>query len=337
MQKHQVMKLQTKVPLTEANNQIGYESQLVLLGSCFVQNIGKKLDYFKFRQLQNPFGILFHPLAIEQLVSGAIREDRYSESDIFQLNGRWHCFDAHSTMIDTSPENLVSNLNLGLEATLNHLKTASHLMITLGTAWAYQHSETGAIVANCHKIPQRAFSKELLSVAHIADSLKRTLKMVRSVNPTLQFLLTVSPVRHLKDGFVENQRSKAHLIAAVHEVLEPPETETSKSSHLNDEADQAAQSYFPSYEIMMDELRDYRFYKPDMVHPSQLAIDYIWEKFKQIWISEEAYATMEKVDTIQKGLHHRPFNPDSEQHRKFLESLAAQMAIVQKEYPFINF
>ncbi|MGB6154124.1 MAG: GSCFA domain-containing protein [Pricia sp.] len=331
------MKLQTKIPIKKAKNQIDYNSRLVLLGSCFVENMGRKLDYFKIRQLQNPFGILFHPLAIEQLVSGAIREERYSESDIFCLNGRWHCFDAHSALSDTSPENLIVNLNLGLEATLNHLKSASHLIVTLGTAWVYQHSETGAVVANCHKIPQRAFSKELLSVAHIADSLKRTVEMVRSVNPNIHFIFTVSPVRHLKDGFVENQRSKAHLISAVHEVLELPETDTSKISHLNDEAERGAQSYFPSYEIMMDELRDYRFYKADMVHPSQLAIDYIWEKFKQKWISEEEYPTIEQIGHIQRGLQHRPFSPDSEQHRKFLESLAAQMAIVQKEYPFIYF
>jgi len=319
------MKLQTQIPLEKAGNQIGYGSQLLLLGSCFVENMGRKLDYFKFRQLQNPFGILFHPLAIEKLMARALQKKAYSESDIWYRNERWHCFDTHSALSDTSKENLVKKLNYGLEATRAQLNSASHIIITLGTAWVYRHSTSGNIVANCHKVPQREFSKELLSVDDIVNSLERTIKHAQSINKAIQFVFTVSPVRHLKDGFVENQRSKAHLISAVHEVFKTSVTPS------------AVEEYFPSYEIMMDELRDYRFYDRDMIHPNQLAIDYIWEKFKQVWISEEAYSTMEKVGDLQKGLQHRPFNPGSEQHRKFRETMETKTAMIRLEYPFMEF
>ncbi len=318
------MKLQTQIPLEKAGNQIGYGSQLLLLGSCFVENMGRKLDYFKFRQLQNPFGILFHPLAIENLMGRAILKKSYSESDIFFRNERWHCFDAHSNLSDTSKENLLKKLNDALEATSSQIAKVSHIIITLGTAWVYRHTTSGNIVANCHKVPQREFSKELLAVDDIANGLERTIKHAQSINKDIQFVFTVSPVRHLKDGFIENQRSKAHLISAMHEVFKTSVTPS------------AVEGYFPSYEIMMDELRDYRFYDRDMIHPNQLAIDYIWEKFKQTWILEEAYATMEKVDDIQKGLQHRPFNPGSEQHRKFRKTLETKIATIRQEYPFME-
>ncbi len=328
------MKLQTQIPLKKTSKQIDYNSRLLLLGSCFVENMGRKLDYFKFRQLQNPFGILFHPLAIEKLIARAIQKESYSESDIFYLNERWHCFDAHSFLSDTSKENLLKKLNDGLEATISQIETASHIIITLGTSWAYRHITSRNIVANCHKVLQKEFMKELLSIHQIANSLERTINHAQSINKNIQFIFTVSPVRHLKDGFIENQRSKAHLISAVHEVLK---TSVTSSARLNDEVGQAGEGYFPSYEIMMDELRDYRFYERDMIHPNQLAIDYIWEKFKQVLISEEAYATMEKVDDIQKGLQHRPFNPGSEQNRKFREALKTKIAMIQEKYPFLEF
>ncbi len=172
------MKLQTQIPLKKADHQIDYNSRLLLLGSCFVENMGKKLDYFKFRQLQNPFGILFQPLAIEKLVEKAILHDSYSQTDIFFYNERWHCFDAHSTLSGTSKENLLKKLNDGLATTRKQINTASHIIITLGTAWAYRHLASGNIVANCHKIAQKEFSKELLSADDLTMSLKKTIKLV---------------------------------------------------------------------------------------------------------------------------------------------------------------
>lgn len=320
------MHLQTKILLEKAADQIDYSSQLLLLGSCFAENIGGKFDYFKFQSMQNPFGILFHPLAIENLVSKAVREEKYTEADLFFLNERWHCFDAHSELSDPLKEILLNKLNSGVHQTHRQITKSSHIIITLGTAWAYRNTGSNAIVANCHKVPQKDFSKELLPIDAIRTSILGIIKSVRSVNKDVQLIFTVSPVRHLKDGHLENQRSKAHLISAIHEVTHPP----SLIGGLGE-------AYFPSYEIMMDELRDYRFYETDMVHPNQLAIDYIWEKFVEVWISPSVHPTMEKVDAIQKGLKHRPFNPISEQHKLFLKSLDEKIMYLQGQYPFMEF
>jgi len=298
------MELQTKIPLTPSDNPIDYQSKLVLLGSCFVENMGAKLEYFQFQQLQNPFGILFHPLAIENLVQRAIQEETYQQEEIFEQEGIWRCFAAHSELRSDNPKALLKLLNQRLNETKTSLETSSHIIITLGTAWVYEHQTSGKTVANCHKVPQKEFLKKLLSVTQIESSIDNMVEMIQKVNPKAQMIFTISPVRHLKDGFLENQRSKAHLITAIHSVL----SSRAQSREL---------SYFPSYEIMIDELRDYRFYGKDMVHPNELAVAYIWERFKWVWIAEEAYPVMDKVEAVQKGLLHRPFNPDSEAHQKF--------------------
>lgn len=279
------------------------------------------MEYFKFQNLLNPFGILFHPLAIEKLITNAINEKEYTENDLFFLNEQWHCYDAHSKLSNVSKETLLKNLSKNLKSTHQYLKNATHVIITLGTAWVYRHVETDTVVANCHKVPQKQFVKQLLSVEEVSGSIQATVSLIRSVNPKATIIFTVSPVRHLKDGFVQNTLSKAHLIAAVHEVVEPRNL-----AH-----------YFPSYEIMMDELRDYRFYDSDLVHPNALAVDYIWEKFQKVWIANEALITMEDVDEIQKGLLHRPFNKDSEAHQKFLENLRKKQQELQTQFPEIRF
>ncbi|WP_299529683.1 GSCFA domain-containing protein [Ulvibacterium sp.] len=318
------MKLQTQIPLSPAKTKIDYHSQLVLMGSCFVRNMGKKLDYFKFQNLQNPLGILFHPTAIENLISRAIDQVVFTDRDVFFHNDRWYCFAAHSDLSKVSREKLILELNQGLKRMEMQLEKSTHIIFTLGTAWVYRHRKTNTLVANCHKIPQKEFDKELLAIEAIVKNLESVMNHIRSTNKKAQVIFTVSPVRHLKDGFVENQRSKAHLIAGIHKWLETSSLATQSS-------------YFPAYELMMDELRDYRFYETDMIHLNPLAIDYIWEKFMQTWIREEAFSTMGKVDIIQKGLTHRPFYPDSESHQKFEKSLREKITYLQKGYPFMEF
>ena len=314
------MNLQTKIPLEkQSNNLINYKSNILLLGSCFSENIGKKLDYFKFQNIQNPFGILFHPKAIETLITNAIVNKKYSEVDVFLNNEGWHCFDAHSKLSDTLKEDLILKLNEQIDLTSSKLKTASQIVITLGTAWVYRDIKTDNIVANCHKVPQKHFNKELLAVEEITKSLRNLLSLIRSVNNNVSVIFTVSPIRHTKDGFIENTQSKAHLITAIHQVI-------SNRSF-----------YFPSFEIMMDELRDYRFYNEDMIHPNQLAINYIWEKFKTVWISVDSFKTMEEVDVVQKGLQHKPFNPQSQSHQEFLQKLETKKNQIQSKFPHIGF
>jgi len=318
------MKLQTHIPLPKEQNPIGYASKLLLLGSCFVENIGDKLGYYKFQTEQNPFGILFHPLAIEKLLTKALKDQEYSEKDIFFFNERWHCLDAHSNLSSSNKEELLHKLALGLKQTREQLQKASHIILTLGTAWVYTFKETQQVVANCHKIPQKQFSKRLLSAAEIQESCGRIIALIRHINQGASIVITVSPVRHLKDGFVENQRSKAHLITGVHSGIEHAKLPLSVS-------------YFPSYEIMMDELRDYRFYKQDMVHPNALAIAYIWEKFVEVWIAKDAQNVMDKVAQVQKGIQHRPFNSDSLEHKSFLKALEKKKTYLEQTYPFMKF
>lgn len=316
------MKLQTNIPLQkQSNNQIDYTSNILLLGSCFVENIGKKLDYFKFQNLQNPLGILFQPLAIENLITNAINEKEYTEEDVFFQNEQWHCYDAHSRLSASSKGELLHDLNQHIKSTNQQINETTHLIITLGTAWVYRHIETDTIVANCHKVPQKKFLKELLSVDEISESLLSIIALIRTVNKVASILFTVSPIRHLKDGFVENTQSKAQLISAIHQVVE------SRSSIY----------YFPSYEIMMDELRDYRFYAEDMIHPNQTAVDYIWDKFQKVWISKSAAKTMDDIDVVQKGINHKPFNPNSKAHKLFLQNLEEKKKSLYIQFPYIAF
>jgi hypothetical protein len=318
------MEFRTQIPISKSNNPIDYNSRVVSLGSCFAENISDKFQYFKFQKATNPFGIIFNPVSIEKVIHKAINSVLFTEKDIFFHNERWHSFDAHSDLSNESKEALLESLNSILKLTKSQLETASHIIITFGTSWVYRNIESDAIVANCHKVPQKQFTKELLSVEVIKESIEKTMELIASVNPKANLIFTVSPVRHTKDGFVENQLSKSHLIAAIHGVL------NTERFRLNTE-------YFPSYEIMMDELRDYRFYAEDMLHPSQVAIDYIWKRFSETTISESAYCVMDEVQNIQKSLSHKPFNPNSESHLKFGEKLKAKITKLVSQYSFMKF
>lgn len=299
---------------------IDYDSEVVSLGSCFAVNMAEKLDYFQFRQTVNPFGILFHPVAIEKFMGFAASEKRFSKTDIFCHNERWHSFDAHSDLSDPDQARLLDNLNSAAMRACTQLKNATHVIITYGTAWVYRDKASGNLVANCHKVPQSHFSKTILSVGEIQQSIENTIAIIQKVNPKAQIIFTVSPVRHLKDGFAENQRSKANLISALHHVLQ----------------NQSA-VYFPSYEIVMDELRDYRFYAEDMIHPNAVAIDYIWQRFSETHISEAVYPVMEKVAGIRKGLAHRSFHAGSESHKQFLAKLQGNIAALGQQFPHMHF
>jgi len=316
------MQFTTPIPISKSNSPMDYQSEIISLGSCFAVNMAEKFDYFKFQNTVNPVGILFHPMAIEKFIGIAINKKVFTETDIFFHNERWHCFDVHSDLSNSDKDLLLQNLNATVSETYRQLSTASHLIITFGTAWIYRNIESGEIVANCHKIPQKQFKKELLSVPEIQKSIQNTIKFLQQINPELHIIFTISPVRHIKDGFVENQWSKSNLISALHEIA------NRKSQILN---------YFPSYEIMMDELRDYRFYAEDMIHPNQTAINYIWKRFSETWISDSAIPVMEQVDSIQKSLQHRPFDPNSQNHHSFLSKLNDKILLLQNQFPHIQF
>jgi hypothetical protein len=311
----------TKVPISRYKNPIEYHSKILALGSCFAENMGDKFQYFKFQITTNPFGIIFNPVAIENLVSRVVNNKKYTENDIFFHNNLWHCYEVHSELSHPDKETFLTNLNLKIQQSHNLIIQSTHSIITYGTSWVYRNKESGKIVANCHKVPQNQFEKEILSPQVIEQSIKNTIDLIQKVNPNCHFIFTISPVRHIKDGFVQNQRSKAHLISGLH----------------NSKLETRNSNYFPSYEIMMDELRDYRFYTDDLLHPSQMAIDYIWERFSENYISTACFPIMQEIETIQKGLAHRPFNPDSASHQEFSKNLIKKMNTLASKFPQIQF
>jgi hypothetical protein len=315
------VKLQTQLPLEIQSPLIDYSSKLVLLGSCFAENMAEKFSYYKFQNEVNPLGVLFHPIAILDLLTRAHENNPYSEKDIFFSNGCWQSFQSHSRLNSISQTEILDHLNKALKSTQDQLKNASHVILTFGTAWVYEHIQSKTIVANCHKKPQREFDKSILSVDALQDTFNSIISILKSFNPKVTVVFSISPVRHIKDGFVENNLSKAHLMTALHSVINTNENTC----------------YFPSYELLMDELRDYRFYKEDMVHPNQIAIDYVWEKFQSIWIDADVNPIMQEVNQLQKGFAHKPFNPLAEEHAIFLSTLAKKAKALESRFPFMKF
>ena len=315
------MQFRTEIGISKGNHLIDYDSDIVLLGSCFSENIGDKLSYDKFNSLVNPYGILFHPVAIEKAITQGINQIQYTTDDLYFFNDLWLSFNHHSKFSSTDREKILFNINSGITDFNLRLQSATHLIVTLGTAWVYRFVENDKVVANCHKIPQKKFSKELLSIDDISESLDAMITLIKSINKNISVILTLSPVRHLKDGFIENCMSKAHLLSAIYEV-----TNINKNIH-----------YFPAYEIMLDDLRDYRFYNEDMLHPNAMAINYIWDKFRNSWMSEKTIELSNKVESLQKSLAHRPFHSESEQHQAFIRKIKDQISSLNKQYPNINF
>lgn len=313
------MLFRTEIKINQGFPKIDYDSKVALFGSCFTENIQHFLSKFQFKQFGNSHGILFHPLAIEKAVEDCILGTTYFEKDLFEFEELWLSFHHHSKFNSQNPKETLEKINLSILEGHQFLKDASHLIITLGTAWVYTFEQNN-IVANCHKIPQHKFIKTLLDPSAIEKSLSNIIDKVRNFNPNISIIFTLSPVRHLKDGFIENQRSKSILNCAIHSVC--------KRKNSN---------YFPSYEILIDDLRDYRFYKEDMLHPNDTAVKYVWEWFKKTWIDEKIYAEMDEIDGIQKALYHKPFRPNSEQHKKFVVDLERKIELKKEKYPHLKF
>lgn len=315
------MDFRTRIPIKDGGNKIAHGSGVFLIGSCFVENIGHRLDWFKFRNLQNPTGVIFHPSPIRRFFQRLSSNENFQEGGVFEFNGGWQSLEAHSNMRASTKEACLAKLNMALNQSREFIAGATHVIISLGTAWGYIHESSSNIVANCHKIPQKKFKKELSSVDEIQKDLEVISHSLAQINENIQLIFTVSPVRHLKDGVIENQQSKAHLITALH-------------NFLNNEDSIA---YFPSYEIMMDELRDYRFYSEDMLHPNKVAIDYIWKLFSENWLAEKSLKLNPEIDRIQKALLHRPREENSTAYKKFLTKIKGKIEEIQKKYPEITF
>ncbi len=296
---------------------ISHSSKVLSLGSCFAQTIGSKMQAAKFDVLVNPFGTLFHPLNLADLLSQALVQGQMDPSGVVEREGIFVHYAAHSDVKGGTHTELGENYTRQMLRLHHALKEATHLVLTLGTAWIYHHKEFGR-VANCHKQPAALFEKKLSSLEGLALELESVLKKLLQQNPNLKIILTLSPVRHTKEGISENQLSKSLLRVLCAQLEQQLEAVT----------------YFPAYEILVDELRDYRFYKSDLVHPSEEAENYIWEKWQQFSFSAETQQKVTEIQKIQLELAHRSFNPGSEAHRKFLHNLLGKLERMQGEVDF---
>ncbi len=318
--KNRIMEFRTKVELPIGNEKIHHSDRLMLWGSCFAENIGKLLNEYKFACDLNPFGILYNPASIAKAVKTLQEKRLYTEADLLWDKNSWHSLMHHSLFSDAEKETCLSNINSRITQGNENLMQANWLIFTWGTARVYEWKETGEIVGNCHKLPEKLFTRRLLEVDEIVSTYSQLLADLHSQNHGLKVLFTVSPIRHAKDGMHGNQLNKATLLLAVEKLC------------------QALPFcfYFPSYEIMMDELRDYRFYADDMLHPSGLAINYIWLCFKNSFFGLETLQFMKQWDEVKKALAHRPFNPQSEGYQSFLSQILLKIERLKEKFPYLD-
>lgn len=312
------MKFSTPVNIPSSKFFIHHEQSLVLFGSCFSQNIGNKLSYHKFKVNQNCFGTIFNPISIAKNIIRLIDDTPYTKDDFYHYKeDKIVNFDTQFISYESDLINVVNQENSLFKEEREHFNKSEVLIITLGTAWVYEFNETNKIVANCHKIPQNNFSKRLLDIDEIVNAFLPILNQLRHLN----IIFTVSPVRHIKDGLHENNLSKSTLLLSIKNLVE-------HNSNCY---------YFPAYEIIIDELRDYRFYKNDLVHPTEMAVNYVWEKFGETFFSESTKNINTEINKIQKALSHKPFNEMSLAHKNFLKTLTNQIEELKAKYSFINF
>lgn len=295
------MILRTEIKFKKSIYSINHEDKIVSIGSCFSENIGKKLSYYQFNVDVNSHGILFNPISIIKALQDVLDQKEYTKYDLDAINGKWFSYNHHSSFSDANYINVLAKINDKIKIAHKHLKKSNYLLITFGTAFLYENKILREPVANCHKVPNYNFDKKLLNLEEIVEPFWDILIKIKKLNPSLKVIFTLSPVRHIKEGIVENNQSKAILLSAIHKLVHDFENV----------------SYFPSYEIMMDDLRDYRFYESDMIHPNQLAIDYIWDKFSEVYFTEETKAKLKEIHSIKRDLAHRPFDENSKEFMKF--------------------
>lgn len=303
-----------------SQHKITHQDGLLFIGSCFSEHIANKLIDLKFNVQTNPFGIVFNPKSIATSLYRIIHKKQFTDKDVFEKEGLWYSLEAHSSVFGTSKNELIETLNLLIDTWHQELKNAHYLVITFGSAFAYQHKLQEKIVANCHKFPQAEFDKLLLENHEIIVDFQLLIDELKDFNPNLKLLFTISPVKHLRDGVVENNLSKAILIQSVHQIIK-------QNNHC---------FYFPSYELVIDDLRDYRFYESDMAHPNKQAIDYVWKRFSETYFNELTNVVNDRVNQIHQAYHHRLFNKTTESSMKFKHNFYQKCVTLQAECSYLD-
>jgi len=322
------MQFQIPIDIKKLPEPIGYKDEILLVGSCFTEHIGNALQDLKFQIFQNPNGILFGPDAVCKSLDSYVNNKSYNESGFFYHNETWNSWNHHSRFSNIDLKEAVRIINAAQEQAHQFLKNADWIIVTLGSSFSYRLTEyadrAGSQlhegVANCHRAPSNWFDKTLLEIDEIINLLEDTCKKLIAFNSKLKFIFTISPVRHIRDGVVENNRSKARLIEAVHHIV-------NKYDAVN---------YFPAYELIIDVLRDYRFYDIDLVHPNYPATDFVLEKFTENCIDKDSQLLMQEIKKIVIARKHKAFQPQTKAHQQFLNNQFLKAQELQTKYPFLD-
>ena len=307
------------------SQKIKHTDKLLLVGSCFTEQIGKKLAAHKFNTLENPNGILFNPISIAKSLTGYATEKIYSEEELFYYNELWASREHHTRFSDTDKATAIKKINDEQQLAINFIKNADWVVLTLGSSFIYEWKDIAAgedyknVAANCHKIPTDKFNRRLAEPTEIINVLQSMQQTILNINPSANFIYTISPVRHLREGFIENNRSKATLIQAVHTLVNEKNI-----------------FYFPAFELVIDDLRDYRFFAEDLVHPNYAATNYVWEKFIPTVINESSQILMKEINEINAAMNHKPFNENSLAHQNFKKKYLEKVIILKSNYPYLN-
>ena len=313
-------KFRTEIEIPPSDNKISHQSKGMLIGSCFSEYIGELMVRYKFDVDINPTGILYNPSSVSTCLQALMEQKEYKKKDLFEINGKFVSFDHHGSFSDPDPEECLRKINERIRKASDQLAKATYIIITFGTAWIYRLADSGRIVSNNHKLPARYFNRELLTVEYILDHYRQLIQDLRKINPDIRFIFTVSPVRHWKDGATQNTVSKSILILAIHELVS--------------QFDSAG--YFPAYELAMDDLRDYRFYAEDMIHPNSQMTEYIWRKFSGTYFNEKTVRLIQNLESINKARDHKPFHPGSEEHKQFLNKQLELVEDLKMNHPYLD-
>ena len=318
------MQFTTPIEIPTSPARITHKSNIILAGSCFAENIGGKLAERKFNICINPFGILYNPLSITAMLERIAKRELFTAEspEIFKHNEKWHSYLHHGDFSRSTKEELLTGINTAIDVAHKKVNTCDYVILTLGTAYAYYLNSNNSIVGNCHKLPGNLFTRRMLDISEIVAAMTNTMKLYIAANPDIKFIFTVSPIRHLRDGAHDNQKSKGTLLLAIDKIMK----QFPHNAH-----------YFPAYEIMLDELRDYRFYAEDMTHPSATAIEYIWECLGNCCFSNKTVAINGQIEEIIRGMSHRPFDEKSEGYRQFVRNLIQKIEALTAQHPFLDF
>lgn len=313
------MEFRTVAEMPKYDFTISHRERGLMVGSCFAVSIGERMIRYKMPVTVNPFGVVYNPLSIIRTLSVLEQGELFDEQQLVYGQDLWHSFAHHGSFSAPDKYETLHRINFAIRQGHDALTDADYLILTMGTAWVYERIASGQIVSNCHKFPASDFRRFRLSAENIVAAFD--LLLARGPYKRKKILLNVSPVRHLKDGAAANQLSKATLIVAAHQLVE-------KYDHVH---------YFPSYELLMDDLRDYRFYEPDMVHPSSMAVDYVWQRFGEALIDESSHKLFRRIDKIISARNHRPFNAESRQYQEFKTAVVREIDRIVKECPHLDF